>query len=134
MSSPSPVTAVRTFSTVEAPASSGLYPPGLNRAAIAPNAQIPRLVFTRRPYRLAPADDTGDTARERMFTAHTRSPPRSSLGAADRRELAMSARWKGARGGDGNGRSRRRPTAHSKRTLIGQRKRHEGGQESEEVR
>jgi hypothetical protein len=30
---------------VEAPASSGLYPPGLNRVAIAPNAQIPREVF-----------------------------------------------------------------------------------------
>jgi hypothetical protein len=34
---------VRT--AVETPARSGLYPPGLNRVAIAPNAQIPRLVF-----------------------------------------------------------------------------------------
>jgi hypothetical protein len=34
----------------------------LNRVAIAPNAQIPRLVFTRRPYRLALADDAGATA------------------------------------------------------------------------
>ena len=33
-------------------ASSGLYPPGLNRVAMLPNAQIPRLVFMSRPYRL----------------------------------------------------------------------------------
>src|SRR3954464_1854694 len=51
MSSPSPATAVRTLSAVETPASSGLYPPGLNRVAMPPNAQIPRLVFMGRPYR-----------------------------------------------------------------------------------
>src|SRR4051812_48625479 len=51
MSSPSPATAVRTLSAVETPASSGLYPPGLNRVAMPPNAQIPRLVFMSRPYR-----------------------------------------------------------------------------------
>src|SRR5215217_9667795 len=48
MRSPSPSTAVRTLSTVVAPTSSGLYPPGLKRVAIGPNAQMPSDVFTNR--------------------------------------------------------------------------------------
>jgi hypothetical protein len=40
----------------------------LKRVAIAPNAQIPRLVFTRRPYRLALADDTGERDVHRLYT------------------------------------------------------------------
>src|SRR3954452_4987878 len=40
-----PATAVSTFCAVETSLSSGLYPPGLNRVAIPPKAQIPTEVF-----------------------------------------------------------------------------------------
>jgi hypothetical protein len=40
----------------------------LNRVAIAPNAQIPRLVFTRRPYRLATPADGDKTGVHRLYT------------------------------------------------------------------
>src|SRR4051794_20179577 len=45
MRSPRPSTARRTRAAVDSPASSGLYPPGLNRVAIVPIAQMPRDVF-----------------------------------------------------------------------------------------
>src|ERR1700760_3871927 len=95
MRSPRPPTAVRTLSAVETPASSGLYPPGLNRVAMPPKAQIPRLVFTGRPYRLGRANTCPH--------AFAQEPFGSSIWRAERPARATGGKRGASRARDGAG-------------------------------